>query len=62
MHCNLAKVPAHAVVSRSDKDLAEHIFEVLEKLKVCVEINSQMYLLVSSLLYFFIFFKGSLGN
>lgn len=52
MHCNLAKVPAHAVVSRSDRDLADHIFEVLEKLKVCVKINSQMYLLVRSSIYF----------
>ncbi|XP_060762533.1 serotransferrin-1-like [Neoarius graeffei] len=31
--CNLAQVPAHAVVSRFDKDLADRIFEVLETLK-----------------------------
>lgn len=37
--CNLAQVPADAVVSRKDEDLAKRIFEVLDKLKVCDGIN-----------------------
>ncbi|TST47712.1 Serotransferrin-2 [Bagarius yarrelli] len=31
--CNLAQVPAHAVVTRADKDLADRITQVLEPLK-----------------------------
>ncbi|XP_026993075.2 serotransferrin-2-like [Tachysurus fulvidraco] len=31
--CNLAQVPADAVVSRKDKELAKRIFDVLDKLK-----------------------------